>query len=61
LFWENKKRPLNIAPIGDGSGIPFMYQSMDALCKEPPGLLLEALHHHDLDIFVTPNLQNDFV
>jgi hypothetical protein len=34
------------------AGITFMQQLIDPLFKKFPGLLLEPLHHHSLDIFV---------
>lgn len=36
------------------AAIPLAYQLMDSLHKDLPGLLLQPLHHHGLDIFFQP-------
>jgi hypothetical protein len=33
-----------------------MHQPTDPLNKEFPGLLLEPLHYHSLDVFIQPNI-----
>jgi Asp-tRNA(Asn)/Glu-tRNA(Gln) amidotransferase A subunit family amidase len=38
--------------VGVGTGIPFLHQLMDPLCRDLLELLLELLHHCGLDIFI---------
>jgi hypothetical protein len=40
--------------MGVEAGIPLTLQLMDSLRTELPGMLLELLHHHNLDVFIRP-------
>jgi hypothetical protein len=54
LFWVKESRLLTIVLMSVEASIPLTHQLMDPFCKELPGLLLESLHHHSLDVFVHP-------
>jgi hypothetical protein len=54
FFYENEYRPLQIVSLGAEAGIPLMFQSIDPLRKELPGLLLKSLNQRRLGIFVWP-------
>jgi hypothetical protein len=43
-------KTLKTGPTGTKAGIPLMHQPMDLLGKDLPGLLLELLCHHGLNL-----------
>jgi hypothetical protein len=51
--YTNETHLKTVIPTGIEASMPMMHQLLDPLWKELPGLLLEMLHHHSLNVFVT--------
>jgi hypothetical protein len=50
----NEQKPLKIIPMSNETGTSLLHQLKDHPCKEFPKLLLESMHHRNLDAFVRP-------